>query len=261
LQKEDLSAKDMENKDSIRITSGLHKDYSTDLVIDGKKYLILTEDIDPARTAIITTVYYRGKILSTRTIDVRNVTSSPDFKKKLAELVYKQHEMIAAMLKQEHDQNFKKPSHYLNEVKSLLQKKNNKGALELITYALKQYPDEPVLLSYYGCLEAIINKNYQHAIDTCLRAIEKLEERLPFGREFFASVFYLNLGRAYRASGNKTDAVNAFQKGLSFDKDNKDILWELMKLGMRKRPFVPYLKRGNLINKYIGMMLHKLKKV
>jgi len=251
----------MEQKDSIKITSALHKDYSTDVVIDGKKYLILTENIDPAKTTIITTVYHKGKILSTRTIDVRNVTSRPDYKKKLPELVCKQHEMIAAMLKQEHDQKFKNPSHYLNEVKSLLQKKNNKGALDLITYALKQYPDEPVLLSYYGCLEAIINKNYEYAIDTCLRAIKKLDERLPFSREFFASVFYLNLGRAYLASGNKTDAVKAFRKGLSFDKDNKDILWELMKLGSRRRPVVPYLKRTNPINKYIGRLLHKLIKV
>lgn len=250
----------MGKKDSIKITSGLHKDYSTDMVIDGKKYLILTEDIDPAKTAIITTVYHKGKILSTRTIDVRNVTSKPDYTKKLPELVCKQHEMIAAMLKEQHDQKFKNPSHYLNEVKTLLQRKNLKGALELITYALKQYPDEPVLLSYYGCLEAMINKNYEHAIDTCLRAIRKLEERLPFGKEFFASVFYLNLGRAYLASGNKTAAVQTFGKGLSFDKDNADILWELMKLGTRRKPVIPYLKRTNPINKYIGMMLHKLTK-
>jgi tetratricopeptide (TPR) repeat protein len=251
----------MGKKDSIRITSSLHKDHSTDIIINGKKYLILTEDIDPAKKVLTTTVYHKGKLLSTRTIDVRNIVDSPQYQKKLLDLVHKQHEIITGTLRQEHEPKLKTPSHYLNEVKSLLQKKNNKSALELLTYALKQYPDEPVLLSYYGCLEAVINKNYPHAIETCRRAIDCLEKKLPFGREFFSSVFYLNLGRAYLASGNKTEAVEAFQKGLSFEKDNKDILWELKKIGMRRKPLVPYLKRDNPINKYIGMLLHKLTKV
>jgi uncharacterized protein HemY len=116
--------------------------------------------------------------------------------------------MIAAMLKQEHDLKFKNPSHYLNEVKSLLQKKNNKGALELITYALKQYPDEPVLLSYYGCLEAIINKNYQHAIDTCL---ERSESSMAAVRESFCLSILSQLG-SLSCIRNKTAAVEPFEK-------------------------------------------------
>ena len=85
-----------------------------------------------------------------------------------------------------------------------------------------------------------------------------LEEKMPFGQEIFYPTFYLNLGRAYFAAKKKKEAVKSYQKGLAFDKDNKDILWEMRKLGMRRMPVVPYLKRSNPINKYIGMMLHVL---
>jgi tetratricopeptide (TPR) repeat protein len=145
-------------------------------------------------------------------------------------------------------------------VKTLLQKKNNRAALELLTHALKKYSDDPFLLSYYGCLESIINKNYTDGIDTCSRAIEILDEKMPFGQEIFYPTFYLNLGRAHLAAKNKKGAIEAFQKGLSFDRENKDLVWEMKKLGERRKPLLPYLKRSNPINKYVGVILHTLKK-
>ncbi len=87
-----------------------------------------------------------------------------------------------------------------------------------------------------------------------------LTARSHVSREVFYPTFYLNLGRAYIAAGKKKDAVFAFQKGLSYDEENKDLLWEARKIGMRRAPAIPYLKRTNPINKYIGMILHKLGK-
>jgi tetratricopeptide (TPR) repeat protein len=250
----------MKKGDTIKIESLLQKEISSIVVIHGKKYLILTENYDPKEQVITTRVYLGGKIISTRTVDVGNILKTPGFEKKITELIQTQHKMITNTLKDENAKKSLTPSAYLDEVKRLLQKKNNRSALNLLTQGIKNFPDDPFLLSYYGCLDSIINKNYAYGIDTCSRALEILNERIPFGKEIFFPTFYLNLGRAYLASGRKKDAVTAFRRGLSYEPENKDLLWEVKKLGMRKNPPIPYLKRSNPLNKYIGMVLHTLKK-
>lgn len=249
----------MKKNQPIKIRSSLHKEISTNIVLGGKKYLILTEDIEPEDDLIATTVYLGGKIILTKKVECKNSLKAPDGKEKIVDLVHKQHERIAEILREENNKNGKKPSDYLDEVKTLLQRKNNKNALAVLTRALESYPSDSFLLSYYGCLEAIINKNYASGIEICLRAIEVLNERIPFGREVFYPTFYLNLGRAYSAAKNREEAAKAFQKGLTFDRENKDLVWEMKKLGIRRKPVVSCLKRSNPINKYIGIILHTLK--
>jgi tetratricopeptide (TPR) repeat protein len=250
----------MKKQDSIKIKSNLSKEICTNFVLHDKKYLILTEDIDPKKQMITTKVYLGGQIISSKTLDCTDIQKRPNPEQKILDLIKRQHKTLTEILREEDRKKLKTPSDYLDEVKNLLQKKSKKNALELLTNALKKYPDDPFLLSYYGCLEAIINKNYAYGIETCLRAFVTLDEKIPFGQEIFFPTFYLNLGRAYFASGDKQNAVNAFQKGLSYDKENKDLLWEIKKLGMRRKPALPYLRRSNPINKYIGIILHTLKK-
>ncbi len=250
----------MGKKDTINIKSGLSKEMCTNVVLNGKKYLILTEDLDHKKQLVNTRVYLDGKIISSRNVDCKDIPASPDPESKMREVIQRQHQMIEKTLKKEKVKRTVTPSKYLAEVQSLLQKKENKAALKILVQALKRFPDEPFLLSYYGCLEAIIDRNYSYGIETCLRAIEQLDETTPFGQEIFYPVFYLNLGRAYLAAKKKNKATEAFQKGLSYDKENRDLLWEMTKLGMRRKPLIPYLKRSNPINKYIGMLLHRLKR-
>jgi tetratricopeptide (TPR) repeat protein len=250
----------MKKDDSIKIKALLHKDVSSNITIDGNKYLIITDDLAPKNQRIATKVYLGGKILFTKDLDLNDLPDGLPAGKKLLGLVHRQHEMIIEILKQESLKKAKKPSDYLDEVKGLLQRKNNRRALELLTSALQEYPDEPFLLSYYGCLEAVINKNLAYGVETCKRALDILNERSPVSKEIFFPTFYLNLGRAYIAAGQKQDAIGAFETGLSYDQENKDLLWEAHKLGIRRKPAIPYLKRTNPINKYVGMLLHKLGK-
>jgi hypothetical protein len=72
------------------------------------------------------------------------------------------------------------------------------------------------------------------------------------------SLLYLNLGRIYRLSKRKGDAVKIFREGLKFEV-NQQIIDELTKIGIRKRPVIPFLKRSNPLNKYLGVILHKLR--
>ncbi len=259
LQSAELST-EMKKADSIKIKALLHKDVSTKTTIDGNKYLVITDDLVPKNGRVTTKVYVGGKIVFTRDLDLRDCPDADMTGKKLLGLIHRHHETIVEMLKQDSLKHAKNPSDYLDDVILLLQKKNSRRALDLLSAALLEFPDEPFLLSYYGCLEAVINKSFSYGIENCQRAIEILEERSPVSKEIYYPTFYLNLGRAYVAAGHKKNAIDAFAKGLLYDPENKDILWETRKLGVRMTPAIPYLKRTNPINKYIGMILHRLKK-
>ncbi len=149
-----------------------------------------------------------------------------------------------------------KPVDYLRAVKAHLRSGKQKDAFRLLQQGAVRFPNDPLILSYYGCLQAIVDKKYRSGVDTCRKAITLLKKAETFGEELLYPVFYLNLGRAYVAASKKKDAIEAFNKGLEYDNTNRDLLQELRALGMRKKPLVPFLDRSNPINKYIGMILH-----
>jgi hypothetical protein len=61
-------------------------------------------------------------------------------------------------------------------------------------------------------------------------------------------------------SNKKKEAYFAFQKGLDIDKKNENIFKELEKIGVRRKPLFPFLKRSNPLNKYIGILTYELQK-
>ncbi len=153
-----------------------------------------------------------------------------------------------------------KPSDYLRAVRSHLRSGKHKDAYSLLLQASVRYPEDPLILSYYGCLQALVDKKYRSGVETCKRAILLLKEQGSFSEELLYPVFYLNLGRAFVAAGRKKDAIDALRKGLKFDNGNSDLKKELQGLGVRKQPPVLFLDRSNPINKYIGMILKSAKK-
>lgn len=250
----------MADKKTIRMTSKIGTEFDSEVTVGKEKYLVQTEDSGEKRPLVITRIYLNGQILLTRKTDYNDILEDPDREGKVKDLMRKQHRQAVNMIRAGKVRETKTTAAYLEEVKDLLKGKNKRSALRLLSEALEQYPDDPFILSYYGCLEAVANKNYREGIDTCLLAIETLKKKLPFGEDFFFPVFYLNLGRAYLAAGRKQEAMEAFNKGLATDRQDRDLLWEVRKLGVRRKPVVPFLRRSNPINRYIGMMLHSMKK-
>lgn len=149
------------------------------------------------------------------------------------------------------------PSEYLGEVKVQLKNGKPLHAYNLATEAVSKYPENPIILSYYGNLQAIAGAKYRTGIETCKRAIALAGEKGLFGEEALYAVLYLNLGRAYLAAGMKQDAVDSFRKGLKFSSHNTELLKELRGMGTRKATPVAFLDRSNPINKYLGKVLHK----
>lgn len=153
-----------------------------------------------------------------------------------------------------------KPGDFLRAVRSHLRNGREQDAYALLLQATVRFPDDPVILSYFGCLQAVVGKKFRSGVESCRRAIQLLKQQQTFSEELLYPVFYLNLGRAYVAAGKKRDAIDAFRKGLQHDKGNSELKKEMHRLGVRKQPLVPFLDRSNLINKYIGLILHKTKR-
>lgn len=250
----------MQNKKAIRMTSMLGTDFDTEVAAGKEKYLVQTEDGGEKNPIIITRIYLNGQILLTKKTDYAHIIDAPDRKKRLLELMQKQHRLAVNTAKAGKLRETKTASDYLESVNGLLKNNNKRSAVRLLSDALEQYPDDPLLLSYYGCLDAVVNKNYRNGIETCIFAIETLKKKASSGEDFFSPVFYLNLGRAYLAAGKKNEAIDTFYKGMEIDRKNKDLRWEIRKLGIRRMPPVQFLPRSSPINKYIGKMLRSLKK-
>ena len=153
-----------------------------------------------------------------------------------------------------------RPSDYLRAVRTHLRNDRQKDAHDLLLQATVQYPEDPLILSYFGCLQALVGKKFRNGVETCKRAIHLLKDKGTFSEEVLYPVFYLNLGRAYVAAGRKKDAIDSFKKGLQYDNGNGSLRKELQMLGVRKQPLVPFLDRSNPINMCIGFILHKTKR-
>ncbi len=235
------------------------QEFSSNIVVDNVSYHVQTEDI--AKThKIITHIYMKGEIVFSQETSYSHLAKLKDFKAKRDALMESQHKTVMAVFIKEHEEKQKLKPEFFKEVRQLLKRGNGKSAMEVLEDALRKFPSDPFLLSYYGCLLAVVRNKPKEGVKICRDAIARLDSSMPFGSEFFHPAFYLNLGRAYLKDGNKKDAVGAFTAGLKSDPQNRDILWEMKKLGKRRKPAMPFLSRENPINKYIGLLFSKAPK-
>ncbi|KAF0218495.1 MAG: hypothetical protein FD174_2795 [Geobacteraceae bacterium] len=107
----------------------------------------------------------------------------------------------------------------------------------------------PIICSYLAYCIAKERCQFEEAISLCKEAM--VEEPAD-------SMHYLNLGRVYVVSGQKKEAIRMFRNGLLFE-DNKLIREELNRIGWRDLPPIPALGREHSLNKYLGIVLKKLR--
>lgn len=157
------------------------------------------------------------------------------------------------------DQTETSAAEYLQQVKGLLAKKKQKEAFLLMQQAHVRYPKEPYILSYYGWLQAVVDKRYRSGIENCAAGLAMLKKHAVKGNDVQYGQIHLNLVRAYLAAGKKKDALDTLQKGLKYEAGNRELHKELDALGKRKKAAVPFLDRANPINKLLGIVRHKMK--
>ncbi len=117
-------------------------------------------------------------------------------------------------------------------------------ALELFSLN-KAYEGDGEALSYYALAVIRGLKKPKEAMAYCRKAV-KMDK--------FNSVIYLNAGKVFLFGGKKDVAVKVLRRGLSVDPGNKEIINQLRIIGIRKKPFIGFLSRENIINKVAGVI-------
>jgi tetratricopeptide (TPR) repeat protein len=125
---------------------------------------------------------------------------------------------------------------------------NTLSALSCFEKAL-DIEDSPIISSYFAFCIAKERGQISKAISLCKDAIEKEPKN---------SVHYLNLGRVYLLSDKREDAIKIFTEGLNCE-SNQKIIDELNRLGTRILPVISFLKRSSPLNKYLAIILKKLR--
>jgi tetratricopeptide (TPR) repeat protein len=234
------------------------REFSTKVHLDGEVYSIDSEDHGIQSPFIFTRISHRGKIIYSRSLDYRNILRAQNLDGRLKELIEAQQQKAIAALKTKKKAPNRTYKDYHKEIEILVNINNHVEALSLSIEATEQYPNNPVILSYKGFLEAFVEKQYSKGVNTCKHALKLINEQMPIGKEFFLPLLYLNLGKAYGAAQKKQEARDSLTKGLNLDNTNEDLLYELQKLNMRRKPTFSFLKRSHPLNKYIGKLTYKL---
>ena len=117
------------------------------------------------------------------------------------------------------------------------------AALRLAGQAGKTAP--PSYFSYYGLSLAYATGQIPDAVRACRRALKL---------EFYNAELYLNLGKIYMLEGNRGAAFRTFRSGLTLESDHPGICREIERMGLRRRPPVPFLSRSNPVNRVLGLL-------
>jgi len=106
--------------------------------------------------------------------------------------------------------------------------------------------------SYYGYCLALALGRTRDGLSICRRAAAS---------EFFSPEILLNLARVHLLMSQRREAWDVLMKGLSLDPDHEGLRGELRRMGIRRRPAIPFLERRHPLNKVAGRMSTKRKPV
>jgi tetratricopeptide (TPR) repeat protein len=145
---------------------------------------------------------------------------------------------------------------YIKAARTHLWNGRHKEAYGILLRASAIYPSHPIILSYLGWLQGVVDKKYKSGLATCRRAFVQFKTSDPQSAARVYPILYLNLGKTFLANGRKKEAVESFRKGLQHDRSNAELKKEMKLLGTRKQPPIALLSRSNLLNRIIGNLLH-----
>jgi tetratricopeptide (TPR) repeat protein len=222
-------------------------------------HIIHTEEQGDNSSKVYSRVFLKGKIIYEKASDFSHLIGLDAFKQKLSNFIKQSHKSTIHEFSRKVKNSHKKEADYINGCKYLLKKGQYKDAFNLLKEGIEIFPDDPVLLSFYGFLCSYIERRHNEGVRICREAISKLGSHASISNEFLYPILYLNLGRAYLGANKKKEAIKTFNKGLKTDPTNADIVMEMNKIGRRREPVLPFLKRNNPINKQLGILMRRTK--
>jgi Flp pilus assembly protein TadD len=122
-------------------------------------------------------------------------------------------------------------------------------ALADVRRALRSAPKNPFYLSYAGLLAAVAEQRFSDAERLCQEALELLHNHAQL---------YLNMAEVYQTAGRPRAAIEVLEKGFVSTGRDRRIRRALQNLGRRRKPVLPFLHRGNAMNRILGKWRHRL---
>lgn len=110
--------------------------------------------------------------------------------------------------------------------------------------------NDPMAMSYHGMALATMKGAYLQGIVFCEEAVRRVGPNPEL---------LVNLAKAYTAANSKREAVRCLRRALSRSGGvHSGALRELLKLGLRRPPVIPFLPRSFFLNKWLGKLRHRL---
>jgi Flp pilus assembly protein TadD len=131
----------------------------------------------------------------------------------------------------------------------LLQKGYSAKALECFRYAAELKRQNPYYLSFLGVSMARAQGKWAAAVELCKSALSMRRNEAQL---------YLNLAEVYVSAGRRDYAIETLDAGLTYCKADKRVAQMRGRLGKRCSPLLPFLGRGNLLNRSLGKLRHRV---
>lgn len=104
--------------------------------------------------------------------------------------------------------------------------------------------------SYHGLALGLAERRWEKALELCRSAARD---------EFFEPGHYLNLARLHLSFGFKAEAIRLLRRGMMIAPGHGEIAGMLRELGVRRRPPLPFLRRDNALNRWLGTALERMR--
>ncbi|MGD8396033.1 MAG: tetratricopeptide repeat protein [Candidatus Eiseniibacteriota bacterium] len=141
------------------------------------------------------------------------------------------------------------PEHLYEQGRLLVERGFFARALPLFEEAHRRWPRDRRFQSYLGLCLAESGKKVGIAIALCERAARA---------DFLSPELFCNLGRVAEIAGDRRRAHAAYCHGLALDAEDPELRRNMVQLGVRKPPVVPFLPRQHAVNRLSGQLLCKL---
>jgi hypothetical protein len=109
---------------------------------------------------------------------------------------------------------------------------------------------QPRYLSFYGYCLGVHSNRHHEGVDLCRQATQK---------ESYNADLQFNLAMTLLTAGRRREAHDALLRGFHLQPGHRKITKALRDMGIRRRPPIPFLGRGNPVNIVLGRLVYGLR--
>ncbi len=115
--------------------------------------------------------------------------------------------------------------------------------------AAEMEKNNPYYLSFVGVSLARAERKWTSALKLCELALRMKRNEAQI---------YLNLAEVYTSAGRREEALLTLDRALASLGRDARIERARLNLGSRRSPVLPFLDRGNILNRGLGILRHRL---